>query len=59
MPYNWMVPAPHHPAHGIVGEPEQSVLYRVNCVVYTSGTPVYRISATGAAAVAWAVSSAV
>ncbi len=31
-------------------EPEQGVLYRWNCIAYTSGAPNYRISTTGAAA---------
>lgn len=32
------------------GEPESGVLYRLNCIAYTSGTINYRMSATGAAA---------
>lgn len=31
------------------GEPEKNVLYRVNCLAYTSGTINYRISQTGGA----------
>lgn len=38
------------------GEVEQGMLYRLNCVAYTSGTIQWRISGTGAAAIAWAVS---
>ena len=37
------------------GEPEQDVLYRLNCVAYTSGTINYRISQTGGAAESLAV----
>ena len=32
------------------GEPEKGVLYRLNCIAYTSGTINYRLSASGAAA---------
>ena len=32
------------------GEPEKGMLYRVNCITYTSGTINYRISSSGAAA---------
>ena len=31
------------------GEPERNVLYRTNCLAYTSGTINYRISQTGGA----------
>lgn len=36
-------------------EPEKGVLYRLNCTAYTSGTPYYRISASGLSAMAWGV----
>ena len=32
------------------GEGERSVLRRLNCVAYSSGTPFYRLSQTGGAA---------
>lgn len=38
------------PVNLTFGEPELSVLYRLNCIAYTSGTINYRISATGGAA---------
>jgi hypothetical protein len=50
---------PPAPISVVVGEPEQSVLYRLNCVSYASGTVNYRLSGTGAAASAWAFSSAI
>ncbi len=50
---------PVAPISVVVGEPEGSVLYRLNCVSYASGTVNYRLSATGAAASAWAFSSAI
>jgi hypothetical protein len=31
----------------VAGEPEEGVLYRLNCPAYTSGTILYRISTTG------------
>ena len=37
------------------GEPEKNVLYRLNCIAYTSGTVNYRISQTGGAAESLAV----
>ena len=37
------------------GEPEKSVLYRLNCTAYTSGTINYRISQTGGAAESLAI----
>ena len=37
------------------GEPEKNVLYRLNCLAYTSGTINYRISQTGVAAESLAV----
>lgn len=37
------------------GEPEKGVLYRVNCVAYTSGVINYRISASGPAATSLSV----
>ena len=37
------------------GEPERGVVYRFNCIAYTSGTINYRISTTGAAAMALAI----
>lgn len=43
----------------IVGEPEKGVLYRLNCTVHTSGTINYRMSATGQAALAIGVASAI
>ena len=41
------------------GEPERGMLYRVNCLAYTSGTINYRLSATGAAAMSLALGSPV
>lgn len=43
------------PISVVAAEPEQQVAYRLNCVAYTSGTIRYRLSATGAAAMSWAV----
>lgn len=37
------------------GEPEKNVLYRLNCLAYTSGNIAYRISQTGAAAESLAI----
>ncbi len=37
------------------GEPERGVLYRFNCLAYTSGTINYRLSSTGAAAMSLAL----
>ncbi len=37
------------------GEPEKNVLYRLNCIAYTSGTINYRISQTGGANEALAI----
>ena len=37
------------------GEPESQVLYRLNCVAYSSGTINYRISTTGAASLSLAI----
>ena len=37
------------------GEPEKSVLYRLNCIAYVSGTINYRISQTGGAAESLAI----
>jgi hypothetical protein len=37
------------------GEPERNVLYRLNCIAYTSGTINYRISQTGGAAESLAI----
>ena len=37
------------------GEPEKQVLYRINCIAYTSGTINYRISQTGGAAESLAI----
>lgn len=37
------------------GEPEKQVLYRLNCIAYTSGTINYRISQTGGAAESLAI----
>lgn len=39
----------------VAGEPEKGVLYRLNCTALASGTPYYRISASGLAAMAWGV----
>ncbi len=36
-----------------LGEPEAGMLYRLNCLVYASGTINYRMSGTGAAATVW------
>lgn len=41
------------------GEPEKMVLYRLNCLAYSSGTINWRISATGGAAESLAISSAI
>ncbi len=46
-----------NPISVVIGEPEGGVLYRLNCLAYTSGTINYRISGTGAAAMAWAPNS--
>jgi hypothetical protein len=43
------------PVNLAFGEPERGVLYRVNCVAYTSGTINYRISSSGAATMALAI----
>ncbi len=45
------------PISFVIGEPEAGMLYRLNCLAYTSGTINYRISGTGAAAMAWAPNS--
>ena len=37
------------------GEPEKDVLYRLNCIAYSSGTINYRISQTGGAAESLAI----
>lgn len=37
------------------GEPEKQVFYRLNCIIYTSGTINYRISQTGGAAESLAI----
>jgi hypothetical protein len=37
----------------VVVEPEQGMLYRLNCTTYTSGTINYRLSTTGGAATTW------
>ena len=37
------------------GEPERNVLYRINCIIYTSGTINYRVSATGQLATSWSL----
>lgn len=37
------------------GEPERNVLYRLNCIAYSSGTINYRISQTGGAAESLAI----
>lgn len=39
----------------VVSEPEKGVSYRLNCTAYVSGTLNYRMSASGPAALAWAV----
>lgn len=38
------------PVSIVASEPEKQVLYRLNCIAYTSGTINYRISTTGVAA---------
>lgn len=43
------------PVNLTFGEPEKNVLYRLNCVAYTSGTISYRISQTGGAAESLAI----
>lgn len=43
------------PVSAAFGEPEMGVLYRINCIAYTSGTINYRISTTGAAAMSLAI----
>lgn len=40
-----------NPVSFVAGEPERQVAYRLNCMIYTSGTIKYRISATGLMAV--------
>ncbi len=47
------------PISFVTSEPEGGMLYRLNCLAYTSGTINYRISGTGAAAMAWAPSSVI
>ena len=37
------------PVSMVFGEPEKNVLYRLNCLAYTSGTINYRVSQTGGA----------
>lgn len=39
----------------VASEPELSVLYRLNCTALSAGTPFYRLSASGLAAMAWGV----
>lgn len=41
--------------NGTLAEVERQVLYRFNCVLFTSGVINYRLSATGAGATAWGV----
>lgn len=43
------------PVSVVAAEPERQVAYRLNCTAYTSGTINYRMSASGAAAMSWAV----
>jgi hypothetical protein len=43
------------PVNFSFGEPERNVLYRLNCIAFTSGTIRYRISETGGAAESLAV----
>jgi hypothetical protein len=43
------------PVNFSFGEPERNVLYRLNCIAYTSGTIRYRISETGGAAESLAI----
>jgi|HubBroStandDraft_4_1064222.scaffolds.fasta_scaffold00045_19 hypothetical protein len=43
------------PVNITFGEPEKNVLYRLNCIAYTSGTINYRISQTGGAAESLAI----
>jgi len=47
------------PVRVTFGEPERNILYRPNCLAYTSGTVNYRISTTGAAAESLAISSSI
>lgn len=41
----------------VVGEPEQGVVYRLNCTAWTSGPINYRFSTTGGAAMSLAVAT--
>lgn len=43
------------PVNITFGEPEKNVLYRLNCIAFTSGTINYRISQTGGAAESLAI----
>jgi hypothetical protein len=43
------------PVNITFGEPEKNVLYRLNCIAYSSGTINYRISQTGGAAESLAI----
>lgn len=43
------------PVSATFGEPEKNVLYRLNCIAYSSGTINYRISQTGGAAESLAI----
>jgi hypothetical protein len=43
------------PVSAAFAEPELGVLYRLNCIAYTSGTINYRVTTTGAAAMSLAI----
>lgn len=47
------------PVSLVFGEPERSVLYRLNCTGYTSGVINYRLSTTGQAATSLSIGSAI
>lgn len=48
-----------NPVSTVVGECERGMVYRLNCIAYTSGTINYRLSTTGAAALSLAVASSI
>ena len=43
------------PVNFVVSEPEQGMLYRWNCIAYSSGVIHHRLSATSPAATAWGI----
>lgn len=47
------------PVSFVFGEPEMEVLYRLNCIAYSSGAINYRISATGQAATSLSIASVI